>query len=347
MSGRRCERVWEAEAIEDGRLSGGGRDAFLRHARVCGTCSRTLSELDGLRALSRSSQVAERTELQRRRLRVELLRRADQSQKATPGPRARWIAVAVLVLCALVIGARVRATRKPTAVAASPASYEVTDLRGASWHLESPAPSAVIALDEGEAAFHVTKLHEGERFRVRLPDGEIEVRGTRFVVAVRGHKTQHVSVSEGVVALHIVGTSEHVLLAGESWEVPREIASVPSTTFVPAAGAMTAFPPHASTTHTPAVPSSANHESGAGPKFGAAMNEFSASRYADAELLFTRFCKEFPADARCEDASFLRAVCRQKLGDAKGAAQLARAYLDRWPSGLRRTEAERLAKSSE
>jgi TolA-binding protein len=82
----------------------------------------------------------------------------------------------------------------------------------------------------------------------------------------------------------------------------------------------------------------------ANDRFAAAMATFQAGSYGQADSLLASFTRDFPGDARTEDASFLRAVAHARLGDRKGAAILARAYLAVFPSGLRRKEAEALVR---
>ncbi len=72
------------------------------------------------------------------------------------------------------------------------------------------------------------------------------------------------------------------------------------------------------------------------------MAAFGAASYAQADDLLASFALEFGGDARAEDASFLRAVARSRMGDEAGAASLAGAYLRSFPLGLRRREAEEL-----
>ena len=72
------------------------------------------------------------------------------------------------------------------------------------------------------------------------------------------------------------------------------------------------------------------------------MAAFSAGDFGKAERLFTAFERAHPADARVEDATFLRAVARARRGDVATARAIARDYLRRYPKGLRRAEAERL-----
>jgi TolA-binding protein len=98
-----------------------------------------------------------------------------------------------------------------------------------------------------------------------------------------------------------------------------------------------------STSTKPPPPPSATSRPRAGERFDHAMAAFGAGRYADADAELEAFASSFPTDPRCEDAAFLRAVARFRLGDSKAAAALARDYLRDYPSGLRRAEARQLA----
>jgi TolA-binding protein len=51
---------------------------------------------------------------------------------------------------------------------------------------------------------------------------------------------------------------------------------------------------------------------------------------------------DFPNDGRAEDAMFLRAEIRSRQGNVEGARQVARAYLARYPNGLRAPDARRM-----
>jgi len=215
-------------------------------------------------------------------------------------------------------------------------------------------------LSDGIAAFHVEHVGPGRRFLLALPDGELEVRGTRFVVSVQRERTESVEVREGVVALRLRGDRERSLGAGERWISP---AAAEAAGDAPVESALPAAAANAPTMalnrrRAPAAPSSASGsgahqalQSSTGPDahaaerelFSAAVNSFGGGRYLDADLLFVSFIHDFPLDPRCEDASFLRAVAHLRMGDAAGAADLARAYLATFPHGLRRLEATDLA----
>jgi TolA-binding protein len=85
-----------------------------------------------------------------------------------------------------------------------------------------------------------------------------------------------------------------------------------------------------------------NGSPSAGERFDEAVSTFTAREFEKAEVLLLRFMQDFPADPRCEDASFMRAVARAEFGDKRGAASAARSYLETYPKGFRRAEAQRI-----
>jgi ferric-dicitrate binding protein FerR (iron transport regulator) len=96
-----------------------------------------------------------------------------------------------------------------------------------------------LRLGSGAVEVHVAKLKAAERFVIATPDAEVEVRGTRFRVAIvpgvdgcgRGTVTR-VSVTEGVVVVRSFGGQSRVE-AGSRW--PGDCAERPVST-APAAG---------------------------------------------------------------------------------------------------------------
>ena len=129
------------------------------------------------------------------------------------------------------------------------------------------------------------------------------------------------------------------------------VAELPTSTAVakpPVVVAAPKLPPSPAATGEGAAPGGAAPSAGlvdVGAMFVAAMDAFHDGKYADAEALFVSFLGHAKGDARCEDASFLRAVARARGGDRDGARALMKAYLDAYPDGLRRAEAERFAHS--
>ncbi len=377
MNARMCARVWEAEAIEDGRLVDADRASYERHAAGCAECRRELGLLAEVRARMLLAPEPARTPLQRRAERTAILRRANGDYVRAGAPRAFGrlafaLAVPLLVLLGFVgrgiVGRRhldVAIGQAAGSTAATP-SFQVLDARGAVWSSATDGPVTRVSLRAGVASFHIEPIAPGRRFFVVLPDGELEVRGTRFVVDVEAGATRSVEVTEGVVALRLAGRTELALRAGERWSVagaaaaawtsappattassdpatpPSHPVTPTSATSVAPAGAIVAPNTASSTTATKAS-STGKAASPADERYAEAIGAYRVGAYAKADALFAAFIRDYPSNPSCEDAAFLRAVCRQRLGDAPGAATLARAYLARYPSGLRRPEAEQLA----
>ena len=233
-------------------------------------------------------------------------------------------------------------------------------------------------LKDGVAAFHVAHMTKGQQFVLELPDGELEVRGTRFIVRVHDGRTESVQVTEGFVALRIQGDAERLLHAGDDWSRSRDRPAaiteplMHGTEVIPTAAAPFAAPSlsikSSSSLQPAAAPGTPTRSGGAttvsplpispagssqpvrpvsasvaSESYAAAADAFRTEAYPKADALLAAFCRDFASDPRCEDAAFLRAVAHARMGDHPGAASLARAYLQSFPNGLRRREAEALA----
>jgi len=361
-----CTRAWQAEALEDGRLSGAERASFERHAASCAECT---SEL---RALERLRQGAERlpanmpTPLEHRRQRQELLRRASELHQRAPGqPQRRRFAAFVLsgaLLAAGYIGYELRASRSgsETAVALTAPTYRLEASPGAAWQTLEDGAALRLRLASGSFRLEVDKLTAVQRFVLELPDGELEVIGTHFGVRVEPEGTRRVEVTEGRVALRLRDALPLSLGAGESWTAEREAARAAAPPSVPAAEPPST-PAAAAPSERPRVrarqtslpektalePPSGEQAATAGTHdddFARARAAFGAGDYGQAERLFQEFERRHAEDARREDSTFLRAVARARRGDAAGARATARQYLERYPNGLRAPEAKRLAR---
>ncbi|MFI5302499.1 MAG: FecR domain-containing protein, partial [Polyangiales bacterium] len=117
-----------------------------------------------------------------------------------------------------------------------------------------------LALDTGAATFEVTKLHAGERFVVRTPDVEVEVRGTIFRLVLvapdadcaDGSRTR-LSVVEGVVSVRFADRAEVRVGAGERWpdcvdaRASRASPSAATSATAPAPAAVSSSATRAST----------------------------------------------------------------------------------------------------
>lgn len=341
-----CSRAWEAEALDDGRLTGPDRASFERHAAVCPACRAQLTGLKALRAKLALVAPPSRAPLEHQRLRARLLERANTlATRQERRPRLAFIAALVaLVALALGIGVGIfrpkRRVEHPATTAIVPPRFDAQSSPDASWLPHTSGGSTRVELLRGSVSFTVPHLEPTQEFFVTLPDGEIEVRGTAFTVVVEEGRTVSVNVTAGVVAVRIRGTEERRLHAGDVW--PPAVSHNDSTPAATASGTRppAASPhPHGSGSARAASPPRAS----AGYLFDEAFASFERGAYGPADLQFERFVREYPADPRAEDASYLRAIARLRLGDRQGAAVLARAYLEAYPAGLRRPEARRLA----
>lgn len=355
MTSSHCERVWQAEAIEDGRLDGPERLSFEKHARSCSICAKELAALSDLRERMRQVPALTSTPLEHRRGRAELLRRANTRAVNRSGPFAqRWAWLAAVAACgaaALIVVAwagRWPLSPRSAEVSPGPPFFEVEDAAGAVWTSAVVESEVRARLTAGAASFHVQHTRSGQRFLLQMPDAQIEVHGTRFRVEVQRGTTRRVEVSEGLVTLRRSQEPERHLRAGETWDAVANAEDIAGSLFDPSAdedasadmlGATDAGAPVARTgTRSDGRPAGARTD-----PFNAAVAAFRSGNYRRAEQLLDRFLEATPLDARVEDAWFMKTVARARTGDTHGAAQLARGYLERFPRGLRRSEAERIA----
>jgi TolA-binding protein len=382
VSRDRCPELWQAEACEDGRLGGEARAAFERHAAGCAICGARRADLARLRETAARLPGLESNPFQRRRQRAELLARAD-AQMVRPSARRvsrRWtLLVSAALACGLAGGVAMLAVRRaaePGALSerrtAAP-TYAIQSSATGDWRVLEQGATLRLAIGAGRFELQVDKLVPGQRFLVELPDGELEVVGTRFMIESEARSTRRVTVLEGRVALRLAGQPERMIGGGESWApvvaaaapaLPPEAEPEPVT---PAAAppARSTLPPrlsawkraaarqrHLPPSGTPDAPSAeaappappAPPAPTAGEDFTAAMAAFSGGDYGHAEQLFAAFEAAHPEDARVEDTAFLRIVSRMRRGDADGARALARDYLQRYPQGFRSREAATLAR---
>src|SRR6187549_2942042 len=127
-----CPRLFEVEALRDGRLAGPEIARVRAHAGLCPVCAAEAEALDALARALRSSARAERDELHVRRERTRLLGAFDaRLVQALRGGRSRawWAAVAAVVVVSSVAALGVtlatsrleRARRATVATLAKPA----------------------------------------------------------------------------------------------------------------------------------------------------------------------------------------------------------------------------------
>ena len=211
-------------------------------------------------------------------------------------------------------------------------------------------------LKAGSVRADVAKLHAGERFLVRTLDGEVEVRGTSFQVDVvapsscgSGTSTR-VVVTEGIVVVRspLSGTREDSIRKGESW--PRDCSAAASAAALESATPSSPTPLASTANTSPSVMATA--AVGAPPASSdlAAQNalfaEASAARRrgdtATAIATYERLAARHPTSPLAESA-FVERMRLLAASDPRRGAEVARAYLARYPRGFARAEASELA----
>lgn len=362
-----CARGWEAEAIEDGRLAEIARLSFERHSIACRKCAYERKELASLRELGNRLPIPTCTPLEHRRLRASILREGYRQTPRELRSRRAGFAMAAVAAVTLAGGAAfsfvhwgpLKTAPTPAADAVVLPTFEAVPVGLADWRVERTGSEVRAALGAGQVAVHVTKLTRGQRFVVVVPDGELEVHGTRFLADVREGRTRRVEVSEGAVALRLRSAPERTLAAGESWsdELPSATGFLPETSSQlknaePMAAPSATGPSRVRTTVKSALAarlgphvdraSDNKQTSSPGLLFSEAMAVYGAGSFERADKMLAEFHRRFPEDARSEDADFIRVVIRRRLGDRRETEMRARAYLAEYPSGLRRGEIEAL-----
>jgi TolA-binding protein len=164
------------------------------------------------------------------------------------------LALAGALLAAVGIGFGLRAWlpgSESSATLTAP-SYRIDVSPGASWQTVEQGATLRLRLGSGTFLLDVDKLTAVQRFVLELPDGELEVIGTRFGVRVEPEGTRRVEVTEGRVALRLRETLPISLGAGETWTAEHEATRVTTPPSAPVAGALTLQAPF--TSEAPSTP---------------------------------------------------------------------------------------------
>jgi hypothetical protein len=363
-----CPRLFEVEALRDGRLSGAEVTRFQSHVRTCSVCAQEMQAMAALgEALRSPTPSHDADQLHVRRERTRLLAAFDASLVPVPSRRRPhlWLgAVAALALVALValVALRRSPARSVTPVATSADSVKVQAATTTKWSRRAENQLETITLETGTLSIRVDHQLPHRRLLVLLPDGELEDIGTTFsITAAAGHTTQ-VTVQDGSVILRLHEAPALTLRAGDSWipaPAPVTTASAPNPAPPPsrlsahdAKATPTAAPALAPSVSAPeapdgpAVPSVADPTNRPDPAsdFRAAMSAFSIGDNARASALFAAFLGQHPRDSRAEDAAYLRVLALQRAGNSTAMQQAAAEYLKRYPHGFRHAEVEPLSR---
>jgi hypothetical protein len=355
-----CPRLFEVEALRDGRLTGAELVRFQSHLAACAVCAREARALEALaEALRSPTDSGDADELRVRRERTRLLAAFDAS--LVPGPRSLarlWLrsAAAVALLSVLAALAFVLWPARPmpdpslgAPLARPPEPVTIQADGSARWSRHVEAGREKILLVSGSLSIRVDHAASQRRLLVALPDGELEDIGTTFFVSADAGRTTRVSVQEGSVVLRLHGQPPLAIGAGDSWSPPPAPALTPPppTPRPSTARPSTALPskPAAARRSVELTPSATRAPStpDAGPSadFRAAMSALDDGDPTRAAIGFAAFLSQYPRDPRAEDAAYLRILALQRAG-SPSTQQAAHDYLSRYPRGFRRAEVEGL-----
>jgi TolA-binding protein len=350
-----CPRLFEAEALRDGRLTGAEVARFRTHLGTCATCSH---EMQAMQALADALRTPENShaadELHVRRERTRLLAAFDAS--LMPAQRGRRWTTALAAVAALAVIATVALvvwrSRPLSPVAATVEPVNVRADGSAKWSRQTANERETLVLESGTLSIRVDHALPHRRLLVILPDGELEDIGTTFSVTADAGHTTRVAVQDGSVVLHLQGLPALPLRAGDAWSRAQPDAATP----VPLATAQIAAPAASHTASaasariekapplaTP-VPSVAAPATDASADFRAAMSAFTIGDNTRASSLFATFLTQHPRDPRAEDAAYLRVLALQRTGNAASTKHAAVDYLSRYPHGFRHAEIEPLSR---
>jgi len=352
---RHCDRLWEIDAVREGRLLPKDAEASARHLRVCTTCSEVAARDQRLRVLATSLQPsASPGELDLRRLRSRILRDAAGEGRRPFRVRPSFAIAAACSMVALVVFAAIRPrtssiiplVQGESAPAASPSAIvfagEVFPTEGARWSQARERTDESVRLDVGTLRIQVRRQAPGERFDVLLPDGVIDVRGTTFEVTANARSTERVHVDEGVVSLRI-GTNEEIILrSGATWVAGTidEAQSAPASDSAVATSQAPARVTEARRAPTLRLKDGATVQVDDGADaYAGAIQLLESHRYSEAADAFRDFASAHAGSALAEDASFLEATALARAGRVDAAGLAAEHHLQRFPQSFHRKEA--------
>ena len=230
MSVTSCPRLFEADAMRDGRLSGAERTSFERHVAMCPACSREVQALEALAESlrARPSDHGAADDLHVRRERTRLLAAFDG---ALLSPRRSWIVGHRLLLWPAAVAALVVTVlwlprlRRPAEAPAHASSAVIHADSTALWAERTVGDCENVVLERGALWIHVDHSSGEGQLLVVLPDGELEDIGTTFTVSADDGRTTRVAVQEGHVVLRLRGQAAIALGPGDTWiPGPRPVA---------------------------------------------------------------------------------------------------------------------------
>jgi TolA-binding protein len=221
-------------------------------------------------------------------------------------------------------------------------TYRLDASPGASWQTIEQGAALRLRLGSGSFTLEVDKLTAAQRFVLELPDGELEVIGTRFGVRVEHEATRRVEVTEGRVALRLRDALPISLGPGESWTAEHETARAAAPPSVPAADSTTAAKPPSTTAVEPPSTPAAKPPSPSAPAV-ATPSQRSLATAPRTPLPETKRAIEPPsselaASAGTHNDDFARAMAAFSAGNYGQAERLFQDFERRHPADARKED---------
>ncbi|HEY0838957.1 MAG TPA: tetratricopeptide repeat protein [Vulgatibacter sp.] len=332
----------------------------------CASCAATVAEWRGMDELLRDRPSPWIPAERRAGVLAAVLEDAFPANVPQRGRRPLWIwgsfagAAAVAAAILLVVGGSHTVPPEATPLAQGPVYRgSIRAHADARFGRESGAPDEIVRLYEGAISVDVEKLQAGERFRVIVGDGEVEVRGTSFDVLATGDRLALVRVDHGVVEVKPADRPMARLQDGERWEATVEKAeaapSAPEETEPPRRRRAAVVPPAKAPAEVrPELPAEAIvapapiARAAPPPRhpmaelFDKGWKQLRDGHPRDAANTFGEALAMDPTDALAEDASFWRGVALVRAKASKEAMGALTAFLDAYPGSARAGETSAL-----
>jgi hypothetical protein len=316
-----------------------GDDSLADHLAACSRCRESWDGVERAILLARELPVDMPPLAHREEMRTALLATPE-----LPRRRAHWTvrtawfgAVAAAAAIAIWIGHSPEAD----AVRVEPPRLAIHATGAADYTTVS---SELVRLRDGTITLDVEPLRPGERFRVVVGDGEVEVRGTSFEVTATSDHLIGVRVMRGRVEVRPAGATTMILDPGQSWHVQVAVVTppppppvVPAPVAPPAPPRVIPRPPPRAVVVAPEPPP-VRHS----PEEVAYNDAWDAMRAADfhaAAVGFARVHALSPAGALADDAAFWQSVALARGGRPAESIVAFRGMIDDYPASPRVGEA--------
>ena len=344
-----CPRLFEAEAMRDGRLAGAALARFARHTTICRSCQREVQALEALAEALRARRPGDARvdELHRLRERTRLVAAFDNAlvaprRRSNAMRRALWPATAAIIASAIFLW---RARSRARTSSLRPLSSSTPAPRPSGRSIRRKATTKIV-LERGDLWIRVDHARRQSALIVALPDGELEDTGTTFTVSAAGGRTTRVAVEEGSVLLRIHGRPPVAIGRAESWA-----PALPARLHPPRAGRKRRARRIRTSDRAGGARASARHRRrrwrlrtrrNPALDFRAAVAVLDSGANREAAAAFARFVAKHARDARAEDAAYLRVIALQRCGADDEMRRAAQDYLRLYPAGFRHAEMENL-----